>query len=135
MTSITEGGDICVKDLARRNRTDFEADEVRKVQGSGCETKNATDLEIPKDAFHIVDLQDLHLGEKTNLQFASKKQLLRYSGTFFLYDTFKSSSKKLYKLYTIRVDVKSTSEETNVLPVQYALLINKMVCPVPWYQR
>lgn len=44
---------------------------------------------------------------------------------FFFDGTFKSCSKQFLQIYTIHVDIGSTSSETNVIPVIFVLLPNK----------
>jgi hypothetical protein len=39
--------------------------------------------------------------------------------------TFRSCSKQFYQIYTIHIDIGSTNEENNVIPMIYILLPNK----------
>ena len=62
------------------------------------------------------------------LVFASNKAreiLANSKDTVFMDGTFKSCSKQFNQIYTIHIDIGSTPEETNKIPLLFALLSNK----------
>ena len=64
---------------------------------------------------------------ETILVFSSAKgrECLKAHRTFLMDGTFKTSSSQFSQLYMIHADLGSTSEETNITPVIFALLPNK----------
>lgn len=87
---------------------------------------NTKDVEVPAQFEDFVLLD--HNEEERILMFASMEgRRLIEEGDVFLFDgTFKSCAKPFYQLYSMHTDIGSSENQTNIVPVLFALLPNKM---------
>lgn len=95
------------------------------------EPSSLQEISIPEDIIKMKDGRSFLLiedgVEDKILIFASTKgrEAIAEHAMFFMDGTFKSCSKQFIQVYTIHVDVRSTSEESNIVPVVYTLLPKK----------
>lgn len=103
-----------------------------KAMGTIKDPVDCQNIVWPSEIFTFEDNSTFLLAEDGNgrdkiLIFGTKlgKEAVANGKTFLVDGTFKSCSKQFHQLYTIHVDIGSTHQETNVIPVIYALLPNK----------
>lgn len=53
------------------------------------------------------------------------KKIVKRPGKYYADGTFKTTPKPYYQLFTIHCDIGSSEEQTNIIPVAFALLMNK----------
>lgn len=106
--------------------------ERRKSLGTSINPAKSADVFLNDDQLTFSDgtnflLMDLNENGTRCLVFSGStgRHLLKTCTDFFLDGTFKSCPKQFKQIYTIHTDVGSSEEETNILPVAYALLENK----------
>lgn len=104
----------------------------RISQGIQKEPSSALEIEIPNELLLMNDgdnisLIDKQIGDSRIFGFVTKKgrKALADYTSFFMDGTFKSCPKQFTQIYTIHADLGSTDEETNIVPIFYALLPNK----------
>lgn len=104
----------------------------RRHQGTSIEPIQASEVQLPQAILQLQDggsflLTDKSAESERIFVFASTvgKDVLKSFADFFIDGTFKSCSKQFTQLYTIHADIGSTNNETNIIPVAYALLKNK----------
>lgn len=113
-----------VKDILYRHRKKFL--QVKKTEFS--KSSEVTVPEFVKKDFLIAEFE---LKDDKILVFSSqfsKRNMKTYAGqdkVFFGDGTFKCVPKPYYQLFSIHVDIDSTEDTTNIIPVLYALLPNK----------
>lgn len=102
-----------------------------RAQGVQKEPKQPGEVTFDEETLKMSDGNNFLLADNgvvdRILIFAGVKQreVMREKTSFFMDGTFRSCSAQFSQLYTIHVDLGSTLEETNVVPVIFALLPNK----------
>lgn len=107
--------------------------ERRKVLGTTENPESSQDIKFAESTLRLpnngnfLQLDFVNYNGKRVLVFAGEeaKYLLKNGKTFFFDGTFKSCPKQFSQLYTVHVDWNSTTYETNIYPVIYALLPDK----------
>lgn len=105
--------------------------ERSKARGNQQEPKNCHDIVLNEDILKMGDGSSFLLsddGQRERIIIfggAKGKESLRTSSQFFMDGTFKSCSKQFTQLYTVHADLGGRDDETNVVPVIFALLPNK----------
>lgn len=103
----------------------------RSALGIQREPMNASDIVFDEDTLRTLDGKSFLLSDngKTNrimiFWTAQGIETVREKKAFFMDGTFKSSSSQFGQLYTIHVDLGSSHDETNIVPVLFAFLPNK----------
>ena len=100
-----------------------------RAHGLQKDPATALEIMIPEE----INTRFLFIDKNTSsghriLVFATNKArdiLANSKSTVFMDGTFKSCSKQFCQLYTIHIDIGSTAEETNTIPVLFALLPKK----------
>lgn len=102
-----------------------------KSQGHQVEPEKRDDVVLDEDILKMNDGSSFLLADDN-----SDERILIFSGPlgkdglascedFFMDGTFKSSTKQFSQIYSIHADFGSSTEETNIYPVVFALLPNK----------
>lgn len=102
-----------------------------RSQGNQAEPEKREDLVLEEEFLNMKDgssflLADDKSGERI-IVFSGNigREGLKCYEDFFMDGTFKSSSKQFSQIYSIHADFGSSTEETNIYPVAFALLPNK----------
>lgn len=104
----------------------------RKARGTQTEPKTREDIVLDEEMRRMKNGSNFVLvdegSEERMIIFCSEKgkESLKTTTEFFMDGTFKSCSKQFGQLYTIHADYGSSETETNVHPVVFGLLPNKM---------
>ncbi|KAL4085447.1 hypothetical protein QTP88_027305 [Uroleucon formosanum] len=96
----------------------------RKSLGNSLDPKLREDIIIPSDS-NFVLFDDGKEDRIIVLCSSEGRQIASEGKTCFVDGTFKSSSKQFHQVYTVHIDIGSTNDEINVIPVIYILLPNK----------
>lgn len=103
-----------------------------KAQGNQNEPIHSDDIVLSENLVNMTDgtflLADIKEPKNDRILIFSStsgRECLASYKNFFVDGTFKSCSRQFAQLYTMHVDLGSSNEETNVVPILYALLPNK----------
>ncbi|KAK9729797.1 MULE transposase domain [Popillia japonica] len=103
----------------------------REAQGDKKDSKDTTGLIFTENMLHLDDGTSFLLSQLEDkdklLVFCNTeaKEALKSHKRFFMDETFKSCAKQYKQLYTIHVDLGSSSTKIKIVPVLFALLCNK----------
>lgn len=103
----------------------------RKEQGHSSEPSSAGEIVFSDQSLLMKDGSSFLFHDDADgdrlIVFASLvgREILSSHKVFFMDGTFKCCSKQFTQLYTIHADIGSNTEETNIIPVAFALLKNK----------
>lgn len=133
-TSIySKGYDLVAEVPKYSSAKGYLCKERRKKLGTVQNPENSLEIAFPKESLCLADnrsflrIDNIDASGKRILVFAvsDAESMLKDGQTFFFDGTFKSCPKQFAQLYTVHVDMGSTENETNVLPVLFALLPDK----------
>ncbi|KAF0713219.1 MULE domain-containing protein [Aphis craccivora] len=96
----------------------------RKSLGNALDPKLREDIIIPFDSEFVL-FDDGEENRIIGLCSIKCRQIASEGKACFVDGTFTSCSKQFYQIYTIHIDIGSTNEEINIIPVIYILLPNK----------
>lgn len=100
-------------------------------QGKQTEPKSCNEVDLQPKQLTMSDgtsflLSDDNTGDRIIIFCAkSGREVLKTKQDFFMDGTFKSCSKQFTQIYSIHADFGSSTGETNIYPVVFALLTNK----------